>query len=47
LGSWSSRCLVWPRLTLAKLCLVTGLVGLVGLAMLVVEVVGLLEVTPL
>ena len=48
LGSWSSRCLVWLRLTtLAKLCLVAGEVGQVGLvrlAMLVVEVVGLLVV---
>ena len=45
LGSWSSRCLVWLRLTtLAKLCLVAGEVGQVGLvrlAMLAVEVVGL------
>ena len=43
LGSWSSRCLVWLRLTtLAKLCLVAGEVGQVGLvrlAMLVVEAV--------
>ena len=48
LGSWSSRCLVWLRLTtLANLCLVAGEVGQVGLArlaMLVVEVVGLLVV---
>ena len=45
LGSWSSRCLVWPRLTLANLCLVAvevGLVGLVRLAMLAVAVVHLL-----